>query len=140
MKKAAEVEIMIVGNEILTGDILDTNSNWLSRFVHQRGGMVSRITVVPDRLEVIAESVRGAVLRGVDILFTSGGLGPTADDLTLQAVAKGTDREVVLHEGALEQVRQQYDRFFTEGILSPGGIKPSSAKDGLPATWWRAAS
>lgn len=128
MKKAAEVEVIVVGNEILTGDILDTNTNWLCRLVHGRGGVVSRITVVPDILEVIAEAVRDGVSRKVDILFTSGGLGPTSDDLTLQAVAEGTDREVVLHKAALEQVRQQYDRFFERGIMSQGGLNPARQK------------
>jgi len=128
MKKTAEVEIIIVGNEILTGDILDTNTNWLCRLVHQRGGVVSRVTVVPDELDVVAEAVRAVVSRGVDILFTSGGLGPTSDDLTLQAVAKGTDRDVVLHEEALDQVRQQYDRFFEQGIMAQGGLNPARQK------------
>ena len=128
MKKAAKVEIIIVGNEILTGDILDTNTNWLCRLVHGRGGVVSRVTVVPDILEVVAEAVRDGVLRKVDILFTSGGLGPTSDDLTLQAVAEGTDREIVLHKAALEQVRQQYDRFFERGIMSQGGLNPARQK------------
>ena len=128
MKKAANVEIIIVGNEILTGDILDTNTNWLCRLVHGRGGVVSRVTVVPDLLEVVAESVRAAVARRVDIVFTSGGLGPTSDDLTLQAVADGTDRDVVLHNEALEQVRRQYDRFFEEGILAQGGLNSARQK------------
>jgi nicotinamide-nucleotide amidase len=128
MRKAAKVEVIIVGNEILTGDILDTNTNWLCRLVHGRGGCVTRVTIVPDVLEVVAEAVRGAVSRKVDILFTSGGLGPTSDDLTLQAVAAGTNREVVLHEKALELVRQQYDHFFEQGILSEGGLNPARQK------------
>ena len=128
MRKAAKIEIIIVGNEILTGDILDTNTNWLCRLVHGRGGIVTRVTIVPDVLEVVSEAIRRAVSRKVDILFTSGGLGPTSDDLTLQAVADGTDREVVLHEKALDQVKQQYDRFFEQGIMSQGGLNPAREK------------
>lgn len=128
MKKAVSVEVIIVGNEILTGDILDTNTNWLCRLVHGRGGVVTRVTVVPDVLKVVAASIRGAVSRKADILFTSGGLGPTSDDLTLQAVAEGTNREVILHDQALEQVRQQYDHFFEQGIMSQGGLNPARQK------------
>jgi molybdenum cofactor synthesis domain-containing protein len=128
MRKTAKVEVIIVGNEILTGDILDTNTNWLCRLVHGRGGIVTRVTIVPDVLEVVSEAIRGAVSRKVDILFTSGGLGPTSDDLTLQAVAEGTDREVVLHEVALEMVRQRYDHFFEQGIMSQGGLNPARQK------------
>ena len=128
MRKAAKVEVIIVGNEILTGDILDTNTNWLCRLVHGRGGVVTRVTIVPDVLEVVAEAIREALRRKVDIVFTSGGLGPTSDDLTLQAVAKGTDREVVLHEEALQQVKQKYDHFFEQGVLSQGGLNPARQK------------
>lgn len=92
------------------------------------GGIVTRVTVIPDVLEVVAEATREAVSRQVDILFTSGGLGPTSDDLTLQAVAAGTDREIVVHEEALEMVRQQYDRFFEQGIMSQGGLNPARRK------------
>jgi molybdenum cofactor synthesis domain-containing protein len=128
MRKAAKVEVIIVGNEILTGDILDTNTNWLCRLVHGRGGIVTRVTIVPDVLEVASEAIRGAVSRKVDILFTSGGLGPTSDDLTLQAVAEGTDRKAVLHEVALEMVRERYDHFFEQGIMSQGGLNPARQK------------
>lgn len=128
MRKAAEVEIIIVGNEILTGDILDTNTNWLCQLIHGRGGIVTRVTVIPDVLSVVAEAVREAVARKSDIVFTSGGLGPTSDDLTLEAVAMGTDREVFLHAEALKQVKQQYDRFFEQGIMSQGGLNPARQK------------
>jgi len=74
MRKAAEVEIIIIGNEILTGDILDTNTNWLCQLVHGRGGVVTRVTVIPDILSVVAEAVREAVSRTSGIVFTSGGL------------------------------------------------------------------
>lgn len=128
MEKTAIVEIIIVGNEILTGDILDTNTNWLCKMVHGRGGTVVKVTVLPDALEAIAEAVRAAVRHKVDILFTSGGLGPTSDDLTLQAVAAGTDREVVLHPKALEIVRKQYEYFFSRGRVSQGGLTPARKK------------
>lgn len=128
MRKAAEVEIIIVGNEILTGDILDTNTNWLCQLIHGRGGIVTRVTVIPDVLSVVADAIREAVSRKSDIVFTSGGLGPTSDDLTLEAVAMGTDRDIVLHTEALEQVRKQYDRFFEQGIMSQGGLNPARQK------------
>lgn len=128
MKKSAKVEIIIVGNEILTGDILDTNTNWLCQLIHGRGGIVTRVTVIPDVLDIVAQTVREAISRKNDIVFTSGGLGPTSDDLTLEAVAHGTDRKTVLHPEALEQVKQQYDRFFAEGIMSQGGLNPARQK------------
>ncbi|PIE65586.1 MAG: competence/damage-inducible protein A [Desulfobacterales bacterium] len=128
MEKSATVEILISGNEILTGDILDTNTNWLCRLIHSRGGSVTRVTVIPDELEVVARAVRDSVSRKVDLLITSGGLGPTADDLTLEAVALGTNRRTILHEKALEQVRKQYDYFFEQGVMTEGGLNPAREK------------
>lgn len=128
MKKTATAEILIIGNEILTGDILDTNSNWLCRLVHNRGGAVSRVSVLPDSLSVVAEAIRQAIHRRVDLLFLSGGLGPTSDDLTLQAVGAGTGCGLVLHQQALEMVRNQYDRFHEQGIMDQGGINPAREK------------
>ncbi len=125
MEKSATVEILISGNEILTGDILDTNTNWLCRLIHSRGGSVTRVTVIPDELEVVARAVRDSVSRKVDLLI---GLGPTADDLTLEAVALGTNRRTILHEKALEQVRKQYDYFFEQGVMTEGGLNPAREK------------
>ncbi len=128
MEIKANVEILVIGNEILTGDILDTNTNWLCKMVNGRGGEVSRVTVLPDNLEIIAEAVRAAVERGVDIVITTGGLGPTVDDLTLQAVGLGTDRGLELHEPAREMIRSQYDHFFEKKVVSKGGLTPAREK------------
>ena len=122
MEKSAIVEILIVGNEILTGDIPDTNTTWLCAMVHGRGGCVARVTVLPDVESIVAEAVRDAVVRQVDILFTSGGLGPTYDDLTLQAVATATDREVIVNPEAFELIQKQYEHFYSKGSVSQGDL------------------
>lgn len=128
MKKTARVEILIIGNEILTGDVLDINTNRLCKMVHNRGGAVARVTVLPDTLDIIARDVMEAVGRKIDILFISGGLGPTSDDLTLQALAEGAGRKCVLHPAALEMVIQQYDHFFSKGWVSQRGMTPARKK------------
>ncbi len=128
MTNPCNVEILVVGNEILIGDIQDTNTSWLCNLIHERGGVVNRVTVLPDTLEDIEETVRYAVKREVPILFTSGGLGPTSDDLTLAAVAKGTGRELVLHEKARTMVAQQYDYFYEKGIISIPGLNDAREK------------
>jgi len=128
MRKTAHVEILVIGNEILTGDIQDTNSKWLCKMVHARGGVVSRVTVLPDEAERIAEAVQKALARQVDVLFTSGGLGPTVDDLTLQAVAEGTGRELILHPEAHDMVRSQYEFFYEAGLLADKELTPAREK------------
>jgi molybdenum cofactor synthesis domain-containing protein len=88
MTYSAIVEILVIGNEILIGDIQDTNTSWLCRMINSRGGHVSRAAMLRDDLDVVAAEVRLALGRGPDVIFTSGGLGPTADDLTLAAVPR----------------------------------------------------
>ncbi len=128
MSKPVIVEIFIVGNEILIGDIQDTNTNWLCREISGLGGYVSRATVLRDDLDVIAAEISLALKRGPQVIFTSGGLGPTADDLTLAAVAKGAGVGVKLDENALKMVKDSYDEFFARGILDQGGLNPARGK------------
>ncbi len=128
MSKPVIVEIFIIGNEILIGDIQDTNTGWLCREMNTLGGHVSRVTVLRDELEVVAMEITAALQRGAGVIFTSGGLGPTADDLTLAAVAQGVGVELKLHEQALRMVENSYDDFFARGIIAQGGLNPAREK------------
>lgn len=124
----ATVEILAIGNELLRGEILDTNTHWICQLVNSRGGQVVRVTMLPDMEEEIAAAVKDAVQRGVGLVLTSGGLGPTDDDLTLAAVAKGAGVDLVLHPEAREMVRQRYDDFYAEGVIAEGGLNPFREK------------
>ena len=128
MAEPVTVEIFIIGNEILIGDIQDTNTNWLCKEINSLGGHVVRATVLRDELGVIAAELRAALQRGARVIFTSGGLGPTADDLTLTAVAKGVGVEIRLHEMALQMVKDSYDALFAKGIMAQGGLNPAREK------------
>jgi molybdopterin-biosynthesis enzyme MoeA-like protein len=83
------VEIVSAGNEVLIGDVLYTNTNWLCVKVTGLGGLVRRTVMLRDDVEAIATEVRGALARRPALLFTVGGLGPTSDDRTLEGVALG---------------------------------------------------
>lgn len=122
------VEIFIIGNEILIGDIQDTNTNWLCKEISGMGGHVSRATVLRDDLEVVAAEIRNALNRKPDIIITSGGLGPTADDLTLAAVAMGAGVRTQPNEVAIKMVRDRYDEFAAKGIMAQGGLNPAREK------------
>lgn len=128
MSAPVTVEIFIIGNEILIGDIQDTNTHWLCREINSLGGRVVRVTVLRDEIGIIAAELRSALQRGPRVIFTSGGLGPTADDLTLAAVAEGAGVEARLHEKALLMVKERYDELTDKGILSQGGLNPAREK------------
>lgn len=128
LSKPVVVEIFIIGNEILIGDIQDTNTYWLCKEITNLGGIIARVTVLRDEAKTIAAEVRAALKRGPEVIFTSGGLGPTADDLTLAAVAQGAGLMVRLHEEALRMVKESYDELTSRGILSEGGLNPAREK------------
>lgn len=128
MAEPASVEIFIIGNEILIGEIRDTNTQWLCREIHRLGGRVDRVTALRDDVAAIAAEMRAALARGAPVIFTSGGLGPTADDLTLAAVALGAGVEVRLHEQARQMVRERFDELAALGILAQGGLNPPREK------------
>ena len=97
---------LVIGNEILTGKIADTNTTVLASGLFELGIELRRVLVVPDEIEVIAEELN-ALRASHDIVFTSGGVGPTHDDVTIDAVAKAFGRQVV-RSAAVEQVISRY--------------------------------
>lgn len=128
MSVSNTVEILAIGNELLRGEILDTNSHWICQWVNSRGGRVVRVSLLPDSEAEIAAAVRGAIERGVALVVTSGGLGPTDDDLSLAAVAKGAGVALQLDTQAREMVRQRYDEFHAQGVIAAGGLNPFREK------------
>jgi molybdenum cofactor synthesis domain-containing protein len=111
------VEIVSAGNEVLSGDVLDTNSNWLCRRIAGLGGHVRRTAMVRDEVKVVATEVRAALARRPALLFTVGGLGPTDDDLTLAGIASATDRPLELNTDAERMVRERYQEFAARGYV-----------------------
>lgn len=123
-----KVEIVAAGNELLIGDVVDTNSNWLCKKLTGIGGYVQRVVLVRDDVEAIAKSIQTALSTGARMVFTVGGLGPTADDLTLQAVSKATKRNLTLNPDAFEFVRRRYEAFAQSGAVDDATITPSRQK------------
>ena len=82
-----DVEIFSIGTELVSGLVLDTNSHWLAGEVSVAGGDVRRITALADDMDALIEELRAAVARGPRAILTTGGLGPTPDDMTVDAIA-----------------------------------------------------
>ena len=111
------VEIVAAGNEVLLGDVLDTNTNWLCRRITTLGGAISRTVMVRDEIDIIAAEISAAVARRPALIFTVGGLGPTRDDCTLAGVAAGIRRSLELHPEAEAMVRKRYEEFAASGFV-----------------------
>jgi len=80
-------EIILIGNELLIGKIHDTNGLWIIEQLLSLGISVSRVTTIPDDVEIIKSTIQESFKRKPEYLFTSGGLGPTYDDMTLKGVS-----------------------------------------------------
>ena len=128
MPARTTVELFTIGNEILIGDIQDTNTNWLCKQINELGGLVVRATMLRDTFEEIAAEIKAALGRGTGVIITSGGLGPTADDLTLAAVANGAGVEARLHAQARQMIKASYDEMAARGIMAQGGLNPAREK------------
>jgi molybdenum cofactor synthesis domain-containing protein len=106
--KTPTAEIISVGNELLIGHTLDTNSYWIAKRFTRFGWTLQRITVLRDSPPAINDGVTGALRRKPDLLITIGGLGPTHDDMTLKGVALALDKRLVLNLDAFAMVKGRY--------------------------------
>ena len=123
-----EVEILVIGNEILIGKTQDTNSNWLAKRFAKYGHRVKRITAIEDNIEVISTTLQSILKRKPEILITTGGLGPTFDDMTLAGVAKGLNRELELNQHAYNSIEKAYENAYKKGILKLEGMTKEREK------------
>ena len=103
-------EIITIGTEILLGEIVDTNTRFISRKLREQGINLFRQTTVGDNIERIAQAIRNS-LPNTDIIITTGGLGPTIDDPTRQAVALAVGVENEYREDLWEQVQERHLRY-----------------------------
>jgi nicotinamide-nucleotide amidase len=124
----ALVEILAIGNELLAGDVLDTNSHWLCRQLAGRGAHVSRMATLPDDAATIGEALLAALSRRPALIVTCGGLGPTADDLTVTAQAAALGRALAENPTAFAMVRDFYATLFRRGEVTTPDMTPARAK------------
>jgi nicotinamide-nucleotide amidase len=103
-QKPVRAGIVVTGTEVITGTIQDRNGPWISQELARRGVEVSHISIVGDRPADLEATLRFMGGDGVDLIVTSGGLGPTADDLTAEVVGTFAGREMVLDEDMEEKI------------------------------------
>ena len=108
--------IIVIGNEILSGKVVDTNAPFLTRELRAIGVTLKRILTIPDEVDEIAEAVKE--FRPLyDVVFTSGGVGPTHDDVTMEGLAKGLGRRLVRHPAIESRLREFYKEHVNDARL-----------------------
>ena len=113
------VEVVCIGTELLTGFTQDTNSYWLAKELALLGCTLRRITIVPDDPPQMVQALRGAFERGTPIVLTSGGLGPTPDDMTVEVISGMLGGKPVLDEGILTELMQR------RGLKGRSQVRPA---------------
>eukprot|EP00532_Pseudo-nitzschia_australis_P018092 CAMPEP_0168311094 /NCGR_PEP_ID=MMETSP0142_2-20121227/67184_1 /TAXON_ID=44445 /ORGANISM="Pseudo-nitzschia australis, Strain 10249 10 AB" /LENGTH=694 /DNA_ID=CAMNT_0008263981 /DNA_START=1803 /DNA_END=3887 /DNA_ORIENTATION=+ len=129
--EAKTVGIVVVGDEILKGMTTDTNTQTAARALRKECLQLSRVVVVSDDVREIATEIR-RLRNEVDVVITSGGVGPTHDDVTIKGVAEALDRELVYNEEMAEFLQKKMNANTTSKDLTSAQIKmatmPSNAK------------
>src|SRR4051794_38234296 len=134
---SARAGIVVTGTEVLTGRVQDRNGPWIADRLLELGVELAHITICGDRPGDIEAQLRFLADEGVDLIVTSGGLGPTADDMTVAVVSEFCGRELVLDDQLEEKIaailrrprgRNTHGAFYAgragqpqHGIGAPGG-------------------
>jgi nicotinamide-nucleotide amidase len=132
---AATMEIICVGNELLIGKVVNTNASWLGKRATSLGIAVKRITVCADDVEEMAVVFREGIARKPDFIVSTGGLGPTFDDKTLQGVARALGVKTAVNPEALRMVKARYEEYCRKrnepvGEMTPERVKMAALPEG----------
>ena len=157
MSERPAIEIYSIGTELLNGQIQDTNSFWMAQQIAALGGYVRRIAILDDDMDELTGVLKDACQRGTRVVITTGGLGPTPDDMTVEAIAKimgvGTEVDETLVKRYMESRGIEKRADVSEGLIkmatkpegsvahpNPAGVAPcvesqSQRDHDLQPTW-----
>jgi nicotinamide-nucleotide amidase len=122
------VGILVVGNELLDGVTLDTNTQWMINQLKPLNYHVTEIITVRDDTAEIAKALNRMIDDKIELIITTGGLGPTYDDMTLKGIAEGLGVEMNVNPEALAIVERQYKNFYLRGIVDSPDITDARKK------------
>ncbi|MBD3204741.1 hypothetical protein GF319_00180 [Candidatus Bathyarchaeota archaeon] len=119
-KGSVKVELIVTGDEIMYGRILDTNSHWIAQRIAQIGAQLSRITTIGDEIKDISSALLEALKRDAHFIIFTGGLGPSDDDLTVESIGKALNKDITIDPTGARKIREIYRK---RGITDKATIK-----------------
>ena len=126
---------LVIGNELLSGKVLDANVHALAGCLRALGIRLARVVMLPDEIGTLADEVQ-RLSAGFDVVFTSGGVGPTHDDVTVEAVARAFGVEVALDPTLSELLRGLYGERITDAHLLMARVPVGAVLCGSPEVQW----
>lgn len=128
--KSMTIELICVGDELLSGITLNTNAHWLASEIARLGATLNRISVVGDSIKAIASDLSETLARKPDMIIVTGGLGATYDDLTLEGVAAARGKRTRLDPRAVSMLRKSYARRGLNYKLDSVRLKMATIPEG----------
>jgi len=126
---------LVIGNELLSGKVLDANVYALAGSLRALGIRLCRVLMLPDEIGILADEIR-RMSADFDVVFTSGGVGPTHDDVTVEAVARAFGVEVALDPTLSELLRDLYGERLTDAHLLMARVPVGAVLCGSPEVQW----
>jgi len=123
--------IVVTGTEVITGRITDSNGPWVSERLAEYGVEVAHILVVADRPDDLEAALRFMAAQGMDLIVTTGGLGPTADDLTAEVVGRFAGREMILDEAMEAKIAEILKGFAQRFRLDEAALREANRKQAM---------
>ncbi len=136
MPVSARAGIVVTGTEVLTGRVQDRNGPWIADRLLELGVELAHITICGDRPADIEAQLRFMADQGVDLIVTSGGLGPTADDMTVEVVARFCGRELVLDA----EIENKIANILKNLMVRNAALSPATSTRCAPPTASRRCS
>ena len=133
------IELFSIGTELVLGQIQDTNAHWIAQQILQIGGELRRVTMLRDDAEEMYEALESSVKRKTSLILTTGGLGPTPDDMTVAVVASLIGTEPILSEETVADFRKRREMSendpISEALMKMAMVPESATVWQNPAGW-----
>ena len=133
------IELFSVGTELVLGQIQDTNAHWIAQQILQNGGELRRVTMLRDDFDEMTEAVNSAIQREISLILTTGGLGPTPDDMTVSVIASLIGKKTIVSNETVAEYKKRRD-MSDDDILSDALTKMATIPESAevyqnPAGW-----
>lgn len=133
------IELFSIGTELVLGQIQDTNAHWIAQQILQIGGELRRVTMLRDNRDEMSEALDSAIERDTSLILTTGGLGPTPDDMTVDVIASLIGTKSVVSEETVAEFRKRREisenDVISEALMKMAIVPETSIVLQNPAGW-----